>query len=232
MRQTLIAGNWKMNGNSELLASFAAKALPETKAEVLLCVPNVLLSEATQQLAGSGVKIGAQNVSEYGNGAYTGEVSADMLAAVGCSYAIVGHSERRSLFHETNEQVADKARQALDAGLCPIVCVGETLAEREAGEQERVVQEQLQPFADFANLVIAYEPVWAIGTGLAATAAQAQAMHAFIRGIVGQDTQILYGGSMKPSNATELLQQEDIDGGLIGGASLQPGDFYQIVAAA
>lgn len=233
MRSILIAGNWKQNGDSALLSAFAAaldKASLVAQPELALCVPAPLLALAKQTLAD--VSVGAQNVSAYPAGAYTGEIDSGLLAELSVRYVIVGHSERRSLFGETNADVAEKTERALAAGLAPIICVGETLAEREAGQQEQVVAEQLAAVKGFAGTVVAYEPVWAIGTGLAATTDQAQAMHAFIRGIVGADVQVLYGGSMKPGNAAELLAQPDIDGGLIGGASLSPEDFVAIANSA
>lgn len=232
MRQTLIAGNWKQNGDVALLQAFAetflANAQISNAAQLALCVPYPLLDDALNQLGSHNIAIGAQNVAAQESGAFTGEVAASLLANVGCQYVIVGHSERRSLYGESNADVAAKATLALEAGLTPIICVGETQAEREAGEQETVVAQQLAAVADFAGTVVAYEPVWAIGTGLAATTEQAQEMHAYIRKIVGSQVQILYGGSMKSSNAGDLLQQADIDGGLIGGASLQPQDFLAI----
>jgi triosephosphate isomerase len=186
-------------------------------------------------LAGTGVALGAQNVSEHAQGAYTGEVSAAMLLEFGCRYAIVGHSERRQLFGETDAQVAAKFAAAHKAGLVPILCVGETLGEREAGRTEEVVGRQLQAVLrmnDFGNAVLAYEPVWAIGTGRNAAPEQAQAVHAFLRKKVPPDTRILYGGSMKAANAAGLLAMPDIDGGLIGGASLVADDFIAILHAA
>lgn len=233
MRQTLIAGNWKQNGDVALVQAFAAEStvdgdLKNGDAELALCVPFPLLASAVESL--NGFSIGAQNCAAQESGAFTGEVSVDLLADVGCKYVIVGHSERRSLYGETDDVVAEKTRLALAAGLTPIVCVGETQAEREAGEQEQQVAKQLGAIESFSGAVVAYEPVWAIGTGLAATTDQAQEMHAFIRQIVGDKVQVLYGGSMKPSNAGELLQQPDIDGGLIGGASLKPEDFLAIAA--
>ena len=245
MRRKLVAGNWKMNGshsaNAELLAGIAA-ARPFA-CDVAVCVPFPYLSETAVALAGSDLRWGAQDVSVYPHGAYTGEVSAAMLAEFGCRYAIVGHSERRQFHAETDQLVADKAKAALARGLTPIVCVGETLAQREAGETEAVVKRQLSAVIHTlghcaAEMVVAYEPVWAIGTGRVATPEQAQAVHALLRAQLKAATpqadamKILYGGSMKPDNAASLLAQPDIDGGLIGGASLKAADFIAICRAA
>ncbi|MEK8028044.1 MAG: hypothetical protein RLY78_4056 [Pseudomonadota bacterium] len=245
MRRKFVAGNWKMNGshpaNAELLAGIQA-ARP-FGCDVAVCVPYPYLSETAVALAGSEVRWGAQDVSVHANGAYTGEVSAGMLAEFGCRYVIVGHSERRQYHGETDQQVADKAKAALAKGLTPIVCVGETLAEREAEQTEAVVKRQLSvvihalgPCA--GEMVVAYEPVWAIGTGKVATPEQAQAVHALMRAQLKAATpradamQLLYGGSMKPDNAAALMSQPDIDGGLIGGASLKAADFVAICRAA
>ena len=247
MRIPLIAGNWKMNGglasNAELLNGILAGA-KGLAAEMAVCVPAPYLAQVQAALAGSGVNWGAQDVSVHDSGAYTGEVSVAMLRDFGCRYVIVGHSERRSYHGETDALIAQKAVRAMAGGLTPIVCVGETLQEREQGLTDAVVTRQLAPVlaaagADLARIVIAYEPVWAIGTGKTASPAQAQAVHAFIRGRladwcsadVAARTTILYGGSVKPQNAAELFGQADIDGGLIGGASLVAGDFLAIVAA-
>ncbi len=245
MRRKLVAGNWKMNGshsaNAELLAGIAA-ARPFA-CDVAVCVPFPYLSETAVALAGSDLRWGAQDVSVHPQGAYTGEVSAAMLAEFGCRYAIVGHSERRQFHAETDQLVADKAKAALARGLTPIVCVGETLAQREAGETEAVVKRQLSAVIHTlghcaAEMVVAYEPVWAIGTGRVATPEQAQAVHALLRAQLKAATpqadgmKILYGGSMKPDNAASLLAQPDIDGGLIGGASLKAADFIAICRAA
>lgn len=213
-------------------------------AEVAVCVPYPYLAQARSVLAGSNVAWGAQDVSEYAQGAYTGEVSGVMLQDFGCGCAIVGHSERRSLYGDTDSVVAAKYQAALAAGLTPILCVGETLAEREAGITAEVVTRQLEAVLDrcgvasLAHAVVAYEPVWAIGTGKTATPAQAQEVHALIRARVARDgaavaegLQILYGGSVKPGNAKELFSQPDIDGGLIGGAALVASDFLAICAA-
>ena len=249
MRRYLVAGNWKMNGsraaNERLLAGICAGRGDFPDVELLVCPPAVYLDSVAAQIAGHDVALGAQNVSEYDAGAYTGEIAASMLAEFGCRYVLVGHSERRSLFAELNEQVASKFAAAVEQDLRPILCVGETLAQREAGETELVVASQLDAVIDqvgakgLHDAVIAYEPVWAIGTGKTASPEQAQAVHAFLRGRLAElDEQlaarmrILYGGSMKAANAASLLSQPDIDGGLIGGASLVADDFLAIGAAA
>jgi triosephosphate isomerase len=247
MRTPLIAGNWKMNGslasNAALLDGVRAGAAG-LKAELAVCVPAPYLAQVQSALAGSGVNWGAQDLSVHDSGAYTGEVSAAMLGDFACRYVIVGHSERRSYHGETDELVAQKAVRALSAGLVPIVCVGETLAEREQGATDAVVIRQLKPVleavgADLAKIVVAYEPVWAIGTGKTATPDMAQQVHELIRATLAQadaaaaaTVRILYGGSMKPDNAGELLAKPDIDGGLIGGASLKAMDFLAIAKAA
>ena len=245
MRRKLVAGNWKMHGshsaNAELLAGIAA-ARPFA-CDVAVCVPFPYLSETAVALAGTDLRWGAQDVSAHAQGAYTGEVSAGMLAEFGCRYAIVGHSERRQYHAESDQLVADKAKAALARGLTPIVCVGETLAEREAGATETVVKRQLSAVIHAlghcaGEMVVAYEPVWAIGTGKVASPEQAQAVHAVLRAQLKAATpqadamKILYGGSMKPDNAASLLGQADIDGGLIGGASLKLADFVAICRAA
>jgi triosephosphate isomerase len=249
MRDFLVAGNWKMNGstagNAELLAGII-DGVPEGDGfSLLVCPPFPYIASVAAQVEGSAVRVGAQNVSEHEKGAFTGEVSPAMLRDVGCEYAIVGHSERRSLYGETSEQVAAKFVAAQAAGIVPILCVGETLEEREAGTTEGVVDEQLDAVLDaagigaFARAVIAYEPVWAIGTGMTATPEQAQDVHRHIRArlakhdpAVAEGVQVLYGGSMKGDNAAGLLAQPDIDGGLIGGASLKAEDFLAIARAA
>jgi len=248
MRRKFVAGNWKMNGslagNEALLAAVAAGAASMSQVECAVCVPSPYLAQAQQALVGKTVGLGAQTLSEHASGAYTGEVSANMLKDFGCRYVIVGHSERRALFGESSAAVAAKFVAAINAGLIPILCVGETLEEREAGVTGKVVTEQLDAVvaaagvASLANAVIAYEPVWAIGTGRTASPAQAQEVHALIRARVAQSdaavaagVQILYGGSMKPNNAAELMAQPDIDGGLIGGAALVADDFLAIVRA-
>lgn len=240
MRLPLIAGNWKMHGSLQSVVELS-KALvswsPEGKVEMAVCPPSVYLSVVAKELQGSSVALGAQNVSEHRQGAYTGEVSGDMLAELGCRYAIVGHSERRALFAETDRQIAEKFMAAQRAGLTPILCVGETLEQREAGATLDVIAEQLGAVIDVAGLeavaegVIAYEPVWAIGTGKTATPEQAQQVHAAIRlqlGEVGAKTRVLYGGSVKAANAAEIFAQPDIDGALVGGASLVAEEFLEI----
>ncbi len=237
MRQPLVAGNWKMHGNRAanraLLDAIVAGA--GTGAEMAVCVPFPYLAQAAERLAGTPVAWGAQNVSEHAQGAYTGEVSAAMLAEFGCRYVIVGHSERRSLYGETDELVAAKFSAVQAAGLRPILCVGETLAERDAGRTEEVVARQLDAvLAKHAKAptVLAYEPVWAIGTGRTATPEQAQEIHAFLRKRVAHGARILYGGSVKPQNASAIFAMPDVDGGLIGGASLVAEDFLAIARAA
>ncbi|HET9642208.1 MAG TPA: triose-phosphate isomerase [Burkholderiaceae bacterium] len=245
MRRKLVVGNWKMNGshpaNAELLAGILA-ARP-FDADVAVCVPFPYLSETAVTLAASDIRWGAQDVSAHDEGAYTGEVSASMLREFGCRYAIVGHSERRAFHGETDHEVADKAKAALSRGITPIVCVGETLHQREAGETEAVVKRQLSAVIHtlahcIGEIVVAYEPVWAIGTGRTATPGQAQEVHALLRAQLHAATphfdamRILYGGSVKPDNAQTLFAQPDIDGGLIGGASLKSRDFVDICRAA
>ena len=244
-RRPLVVGNWKMHGsrpaNTELLAAIAG-ARP-FGADVAVCVPYVYLTETASQLAGTDIRWGAQDVSAHAQGAYTGEVSAAMLAECGCRYAIVGHSERRQYHAESDELVAAKAQAALGKGVTPIVCVGETLEQREAGQTEAVVKRQLAAVIRelahcAAEMVVAYEPVWAIGTGRTATPEQAQHVHALLRAQMQAATghagtlRLLYGGSVKPDNAAALFAQPDIDGGLIGGASLKAADFIAICRAA
>ncbi len=249
MRDILVAGNWKMNGssaaNAELVAGIIAGYPAGSGFSLLVCPPFPYVAAVAAQVEGSPVKVGAQNVSEHDKGAYTGEVAPGMLRDIGAEYVIVGHSERRALYGESSEQVAAKFVAAQAAGITPILCVGETLEEREAGATEAVVDEQLDAALDaagiaaFARAVIAYEPVWAIGTGMTATPEQAQDVHRHIRSrlaahdeAIAAGVQILYGGSMKGDNAAGLLAQPDIDGGLIGGASLKAQDFLAIAAAA
>ena len=249
MRDILVAGNWKMNGSmaaNEALLSGVVAGVPEGEGfRLLVCTPFVYLTAAAGLLKGGKVSLGAQNVSEHESGAFTGEISASMLADVGCQYVIVGHSERRAMYGESSADVAAKFKAAQAAELIPILCVGETLDEREAGTTESVIDEQLDAVlaaagvAAFGAAVIAYEPVWAIGTGKTATPEQAQDVHRHIRArLAAQDAklaekvQILYGGSMKGDNAPGLLSMPDIDGGLIGGASLKANDFLAIAAAA
>ncbi|MEO7851998.1 MAG: triose-phosphate isomerase [Rubrivivax sp.] len=241
MASKLIVGNWKMHGshpaNAELLAGIMA-ARPFI-ADVAVCVPFPYLAETAMALAAHDIRWGAQDCSAHDQGAYTGEVSAAMLAEFGCRYAIVGHSERRAYHAESDQLVADKAKAALARGVTPIVCVGETLAQREAGETEAVVKRQLSAVIHTlahcaSEMVVAYEPVWAIGTGRTASPEQAQAVHALLRAQLraatphAADMKILYGGSVKPDNAATLFAQPDIDGGLIGGASLKVADFVAI----
>ena len=245
MRRKLVVGNWKMHGsrpaNAELLAALIAGR--PYAADVAVCVPHVFLSETAATLAGTDLRWGAQDVSEHEQGAYTGEVSAAMLAECGCRYAIVGHSERRAYHAESDAVVARKAQAALARGVTPIVCVGETLEQRDAGETEAVVKRQLSAVIHqlthcASEIVVAYEPVWAIGTGRTATPEQAQAVHAVLRAQLhaatghGGTMRILYGGSVKADNAATLFAQPDIDGGLIGGASLKAADFIAICRAA
>ena len=249
MRDYLVAGNWKMNGdsasNAELVAGIVAGAPKSDRVKLLICPPFPYLVAVAAQVEGSGVSLGAQTVSEHGSGAFTGEVAPAMLRDIGCDYVIVGHSERRSLYGETSFAVAAKFKAALDAGLKPILCVGETLEQRESGATESVVEVQLGAVIDkvgiagFESAVVAYEPVWAIGTGMTASPQQAQDVHRHIRGVMAghdaamaESTQILYGGSMKGENAAGLLTMDDIDGGLIGGASLKAADFLAIAQAA
>lgn len=246
-RQKFVAGNWKMHGslpaNLSLLSAVKAGAAG-LKAKIAVCVPYPYLAQAQSVLAGSNVGWGAQDISEHGQGAYTGEVSGSMLNDFGCHYVIIGHSERRSFYGDTDAIVAAKYAAALKAGLTPIICVGETLAERESDVTAQVVTRQLDAViagsgvASLAKAVVAYEPVWAIGTGKTASPAQAQDVHALIRARVAASSpevaaglQILYGGSVKPGNAKELFGQPDIDGGLIGGAALVADDFIGICVA-
>jgi triosephosphate isomerase len=249
-RRPFIAGNWKMNktpAEARTLAAAVKAALAGwDKADVALCPPFVCLPAVAEALRGSKLALGAQNVFWKDSGAYTGEISPAMLTAVGCRHVILGHSERRQYFGETDATVNQRLKAVLAAGLAPIVCIGETLAEREAGTTERVVRTQVEggfaglAAAEMATVTVAYEPVWAIGTGKTATPAQAQEVHAFIRGLLGrkfgdavaQAARIQYGGSVNPGNAKGLLEQPDIDGALVGGASLKAEDFVQIVRAA
>jgi len=230
MRARLVAGNWKMHGS---LAANAAllDALVGAGVECAVCVPFPYLAQAAERLKGTRVSLGAQTVSEHASGAYTGEVSAGMLREFGCRYVLVGHSERRQLFGESDARVAAKFAVARAAGLTPILCVGETLEERDAGHTQAVVARQLDAVlakGDLGDAVLAYEPVWAIGTGRTATPQQAQEVHAFLRLRVKPQTCILYGGSVKPDNAASLFAMPDVDGGLIGGASLVAQDFIAI----
>ena len=233
-RTRLVAGNWKMHGSraaNRALLDAILKGLPKGGAQCAVCPPFPYLAEVAEQLRGSAVALGAQNVSEHAQGAFTGEVSAAMLKELGCRHVIVGHSERRQIYGETDAQVAAKFAAVRGAGLTPILCVGETLAEREAGRTEEVVARQLGAVA-FKEGVLAYEPVWAIGTGKNATPGEAQAVHAFLRKKLPPETAILYGGSVKAQNAAQIFAMPDVDGGLIGGASLVAEDFLVILRAA
>ncbi len=246
MRGKLVVGNWKMNGglrvNESLLAGLRRGWKASDLRQIAVCVPFPYLWQSQTALSGSAIAWGAQNVSEHGGGAYTGEVAASMLAEFGCRFAIVGHSERRTMYGETDAVVAAKAEAALAGGLTPVVCVGETLAERESGVGESVVVRQLDAVAarigrGIAETVIAYEPVWAIGTGRSASAEQAQSIHQILRkrlrehDVAAEDMLLLYGGSVKASNAKALFACADIDGGLIGGASLNADEFLAIAGA-
>ncbi|HEX2083956.1 MAG TPA: triose-phosphate isomerase [Xanthomonadaceae bacterium] len=247
MRRRIVAGNWKLHGSRAFateLVGGVASGLPVPGVELVILPPLPYLGDLIEDFEGSGLAFGAQDVSANEKGAYTGEVSAHMLVDVGARYGLCGHSERRQYHRESSELVAKKFRAAVNAGLTPIVCVGESLAEREAGSTEAVLASQLEPVLEIggvqalADAVIAYEPVWAIGTGRTATPEQAQAAHAFIRGqVAARDAKIagslpiLYGGSCKPDNAAELFAQPDVDGGLIGGASLVAADFLAIARA-
>jgi len=249
MRTKLVAGNWKMHGslatNQRLLAAVKDAAGEFAGARCAVCVPFPYLHQAQGMLAGTEVALGAQNLSEHDAGAYTGEVAGAMLRDFGCRYVIVGHSERRAIYGERDGQVAQKFQAAQRAGLIPILCVGETLAERDNAETETVVGRQLNAVLEtagvraLADAFVAYEPVWAIGTGRTATPAQAESVHEFLRATVAKrdariaaELAILYGGSVKPANAAELFAMPDVDGGLIGGASLVAADFISICKAA
>jgi triosephosphate isomerase len=246
MRQLLVVGNWKMNGlrgSVEALLGDLVSALPRQGPEVVVCPAYVHLPQALKLCAGASIAIGAQDCSHMQPGAYTGEVATDMLTDLGCRWVILGHSERRQYHAETDALVAAKLTAAVQAGLAPIVCVGETRQQREAGDAETIVRTQLEGAlndqANLQNLVVAYEPVWAIGTGLTASPEQAQEMHAYIRGclegISGVDaaaTRVLYGGSVKAANAEQLFAEPDIDGALVGGAALIAAEFLAIIKAA
>ncbi|HEY3074839.1 MAG TPA: triose-phosphate isomerase [Burkholderiales bacterium] len=238
-RGRLVAGNWKMHGSRasiQALLDSLLQGIPDSgEAACAVCAPFPYLAHVAERLRGTPIAWGAQNVSEHAQGAYTGEVSAAMLAEFGCRYVIVGHSERRQLYGESDAQVAAKFAAAQAAGLTPILCVGETLAEREAGRTEQVVARQLEAVlskSKFGSAVLAYEPVWAIGTGRNATPEQAQAVHAFLRARLSADASILYGGSVKAQNAAAIFAMPDVDGGLIGGASLVAEDFLAILRVA
>lgn len=246
MKKKLIAGNWKMNGSTAANTALVQQLLAgvgQAACDIAVCVPAPYLAEVGALVKGSAIAVGAQDVSAHDAGAYTGEVSAGMLRDLAVRYAIVGHSERRQYHGETDAIVASKAQKALAAGITPIVCVGETLQEREAGLTEEVVRRQLAAVIHtnghcISEIVVAYEPVWAIGTGKTASPEQAQQVHAVLRVQLHAATehadrvQILYGGSMNAANAAQLLGQADIDGGLVGGASLKAADFLTIIAAA
>lgn len=245
-RQPIVAGNWKMHGtvsaSKALLHDLVASHKQVLQAELVVFPSFPYLTYCSEALSETGVSFGAQNVSAHPNGAFTGEVSASMLVDLGCEYVIIGHSERRQLFGETNEQVAEKCLAAFQAGLKPILCVGELLSDRQNDKTLKVVQEQLEVVlllhdncANFSDLVIAYEPVWAIGTGLSATPEQAQAVHKAIReqlrsisADLSEKVRVLYGGSVKPNNAKALFEMPDIDGALVGGASLDAQQFIKI----
>ncbi len=251
MRRKIVAGNWKMNKTvpeAVELARGIRESLEKESfdVEVVLCPPFVDLVPVQEQIKGSGIELGAQNLHWEEKGAYTGEISADMLLSAGCRYVIIGHSERRQYFGETDDMVNRRVRRALAAGLIPIVCVGETLQQREAGETETVVDRQVRGAFDglspdeIARTVIAYEPVWAIGTGVNATPEQAEEVHVYIRKLlseiagpgVAEGLRIQYGGSVNPGNAFSLMSQPNVDGALVGGASLKADSFYEIVKAA
>ncbi len=246
MKRKLIAGNWKMNGGlvaNQALVQELRAALTTPSCSVALCVPAAYLAQMQILLADSPIDLGAQDVSSHGNGAFTGEISAAMLGEFAVRYVLVGHSERRQYHGETDLHVAAKVQAALAGGITPIVCVGESLAEREAGQTEEVVKRQLAAVIHanghcISEIVVAYEPVWAIGTGKTASAEQAQQVHAVLRAQLRAASSqagrihVLYGGSMNAANAAQLLAQPDIDGGLIGGASLKAADFIRIIAAA
>ena len=247
MRKTIVAGNWKMNASKESVHSLIngiLSGMNGVSSDVIVCAPFPYLSQVESLINGSNLMLGAQNLNVNSGGAFTGEVSADMIMDFGAQHVIVGHSERRSLYGETSAVVAEKTKAAIDAGLIPLLCIGESLEERESGNTETVVAEQLNAVISllgidaFDGVIIAYEPVWAIGTGLTATPEQAQSVHLFIRNLlavnsksIAQKTPILYGGSMNAGNASDLISCPDIDGGLIGGAALKAEDFLQICKA-
>ena len=249
MRKPLVAGNWKLNGSlssiTQLVSAIRGLQDQVTTAELAICPPYIYMSHVRDCLDGSNIALGAQDCSDQESGAFTGEVAAAMIKEFSCTYNIIGHSERRHIYGDSNETVATKFAHVVKNGLIPILCVGETLQEREEGHTEVVIAQQINAILDlfgvkaFANAVIAYEPVWAIGTGKVATPDQAQEVHEEIRLTldalnkdIAANIRILYGGSMKPENAKELLQQPDIDGGLIGGAALKAEDFIGIATAA
>ena len=249
MRTKIIAGNWKMNNDiaqSTELINGLKSLVASAKSTVIICPPFTSLSIAHQLIANTNIKLGAQDVSLYDSGAYTGEISLSMLKSVGCSYVIVGHSERRQYHHETNEVINQKAKKVLAGGLIPIICIGETLEEREKNITSQVLTTQVKgvlaglPAADIEKSIVAYEPVWAIGTGKTASKEQAEEAHQLIRNVIGQlysaavaeKVIIQYGGSVKADNAKELLSQPNIDGALVGGACLKAESFAAIISAA
>jgi triosephosphate isomerase len=248
MRRSLVAGNWKMNGSRSQAQNLVGQILDQSSllkaVDIVICPPSVLISQVIRQLEGTEIGVGGQNLGLHAEGPYTGEISGPMLQDQGCRFVIVGHSERRHLFGESDSVVAKKTAFAYSCGLRPIVCVGETLQERENGETFKVVERQLRAVLEatginiFPEGIVAYEPVWAIGTGQTAAPHQAQEVHVFIRRLlekqqvdVGTETRILYGGSVNNDNAGDLFTEEDIDGGLIGGASLKATDFLSICRA-
>jgi triosephosphate isomerase len=250
MRKKIIAGNWKMNKTGAEAASFARdlkiKTLNINKTEIIVCPPFTALAPVHEMLKEGRIKMGAQNVHWEPDGAYTGEVSAEMIENAGCKYVIIGHSERKQYFGETNQSVNKKIRRTLTTSLSPIFCIGETLQQRQDGQTNEIIKKQLiEGLADLSSdqmkrIVLAYEPVWAIGTGLTATPEQAEEVHQFIRELIGERfnpqvaevASILYGGSAKPDNIKELLSQQNIDGGLIGGASLKVDSFVAMIKIA
>ncbi|PKH85470.1 triose-phosphate isomerase [Colwellia sp. Bg11-28] len=248
MRQALIIGNWKMNGNlaenDELLNTISKSYDSNDEIEVVVCPPSIYMAQISQQLLNSKIKYGAQNVSANRNGAFTGEVSTAMLHDLGCSYVLLGHSERRCLNHESDEQIADKFSAAVQAEITPVLCVGETLTQRQSKETFLVIAEQISIIIEevgikgFEHAVIAYEPIWAIGTGETASPEQAQAVHAQIRRQlaehdlnISKNIQVIYGGSVNADNAKALFAQQDVDGALVGGSSLNADDFLNICKA-
>ncbi len=245
MRRPLVAANWKMHGdkvsNKTLLEAFNASFNADLPVDVVIAAPYAYLGQVSEYCKNDGLQLAAQNVSEFEEGAYTGEISASMLADMACKFAIIGHSERRQYFHESDAQIATKFQRLQAQGICPILCVGETLKERQAGLTQQVVSQQLKAVlevtgvASFKNAVLAYEPIWAIGTGETASPEQAQEVHKVLRDCVAtfdktiaEQLRIIYGGSVNESNAADLFSQADIDGGLIGGASLQAESFIKI----
>ncbi|KGK01050.1 triose-phosphate isomerase [Thalassotalea sp. ND16A] len=248
MRQPLIIGNWKMNGslteNEKLLNTISTSLITIEGIEIVVCPPSLYMAQVKQQLSKTKIKHGAQNVSEFQSGAYTGEISTSMLGELGCCFVLLGHSERRALYHENDAQIADKFSAAVKANIRPVLCVGETLSQRQCGETFSVIAKQIKTVIEqvgieaFAQAVVAYEPVWAIGTGETATPEQAQAVHANIRHQLAEydvnianRIHIIYGGSVNASNAQALFMQQDIDGGLVGGASLNSDEFVKICQA-